>query len=810
MFKLDPYDKRHAKNLAELARKIEELYRTSTIQLTAIGVGGELDVRGWYLFDTDPVSRQRAEEVLKQLHDDIVTATEDAQERSVEISVEKSVDMAVYANWLTDERLQGINQRAFSALQSFQQRKTAGLNLSDRVWNLTDQFKQEMELGLQCGIADGVPASKMARALRLYLNEPNKLFRRVRDENGVLRLSKAAKAYHPGQGVYRSSYKNALRVTRTETNIAYRTADSANWSKFDFILGIKVQTSQSNHEVSDICDQLAGVYPRDFKFVGWHPNCRCHAVPILKTREEMKIDDERILEGKDPLPSKNEVKDLPDNFKQWIKDNDDRIKRADALGKTPYFVRDNRSMIYDTPPRQLTTLERAKIRHDARTKAEIESIRMRWNERKAVHKYADKIIGFVGGIPDVDTQALQLAMMGGDLLSIQTEAKKLAEVGKQIKNLKYVNNPIDVAKSYSYADAVAVNDSVMNTIEKWLQNNGYQSVFDNLEHSIKKLEQEIQYVSTNKKYNTWSVAADSYNKILKNVKDRKFWADASDALADLKGYKTKSSIYKQLLADAEQAISTKDRATYDKTLLDLKNKKQQLEKAKANKNTTPNPTGDKDVDSVLAHNPNVQSKATQTDHPTFSVDKIESIKISAQCTDAEALDYYAAVNGFSFQWDYEIRQVQIGNKVVSRHGHTLPDICKKANDIEDFISRSPQWRKTETMRGMSLSDKDVEDLRSALQSGDFSNNGCASWTTKRYVSEQFSRMHIGETSQKNGDILNNRVLLICDKHKSATSIKNWSQYKGEDEVLASKNCRYKLLSESRSGGFIIFRITSSN
>ena len=30
---------------------------------------------------------------------------------------------------------------------------------------------------------------------------------------------KAAQAFHPGHGVYRSSYKNALRLAATETNM---------------------------------------------------------------------------------------------------------------------------------------------------------------------------------------------------------------------------------------------------------------------------------------------------------------------------------------------------------------------------------------------------------------------------------------------------------------------------------------------------------------------------------------------------------------------------------------------------------------
>lgn len=47
----------------------------------------------------------------------------------------------------------------------------------------------------------------------------------------------------------------------------------------------------------------------------------------------------RVLNGEEPLKgSVNEVKDVPQGFKQWVTDNQDRINRAKQL---PYFLRDN-------------------------------------------------------------------------------------------------------------------------------------------------------------------------------------------------------------------------------------------------------------------------------------------------------------------------------------------------------------------------------------------------------------------------------------------------------------------------------------
>ena len=82
-----------------------------------------------------------------------------------------------------------------------------------------------------------------------------------------------------------------------------------------------------------------GCYPKDFKFTGWHPHCRCHAETILKTEEEMMRDNERLLKGEEPLKeSVNTVTGVPQEFDDWLKDNKERAKRSTSV---PYFISDN-------------------------------------------------------------------------------------------------------------------------------------------------------------------------------------------------------------------------------------------------------------------------------------------------------------------------------------------------------------------------------------------------------------------------------------------------------------------------------------
>lgn len=247
------------------------------------------------------------------------------------------------------------------ARQAFLARKEQGLNLSERVWRYANDFRKDIELGLDVGIRSGLDADAMSRELRTFLQQPERLFRRVRDEHGNP-LSQRASEYHPGQGVYRSSYKNARRLAVTETNISYRTAEYNRIQGLDFVVGIEIRLS-NNHTcngipLTDICDDLKGRYPKDFKFTGWHSHCRCHVVTILKTEAELMEENRAILAGEEPShESVNAVNDVPDNFKEWMAQNEERAKYAKSI---PYFIKDNPRYIPKSFAEGIGTLEMRK------------------------------------------------------------------------------------------------------------------------------------------------------------------------------------------------------------------------------------------------------------------------------------------------------------------------------------------------------------------------------------------------------------------------------------------------------------------
>ena len=240
-----------------------------------------------------------------------------------------------YARWFS---------RNQDAMDAFFKRKNeyGGLNLSQKVWKYTSQFKEEMELALSASLGRGDSAATVSRHVRQYLQEPDRLFRRVRDDKGNLKLSKRAAAYHPGRGEYRSSYKNAMRLARTETNMAYRAADCERWNNIPFVVGMEVK--RSNHPFAcSVCEALAGKYPKDFKFVGWHPQCRCYIVPVLADEKERMAYHRAVLNGEDVEGWKfdGEITEPHAGFQKWMKENQERVEKAAEKGTMPYWMKDN-------------------------------------------------------------------------------------------------------------------------------------------------------------------------------------------------------------------------------------------------------------------------------------------------------------------------------------------------------------------------------------------------------------------------------------------------------------------------------------
>ena len=327
------YDSAHLANIERYVAKVRKAYIEALKEVSQLTYRLSLNSNDEFYFRNHSSINKKVNEVLRAMYDSVYGTTVSGIHTEWDLAVEKNNELMRYI-FGTDlkEVSNKVRDSYFSnnaaARRSFVARKENGLGLSSKIWRNTVQYKQELELALEAGLGRGKSAQALARDIQGYLNEPDKLFRRIRDkENGELRLSKAAKAYSPGQGRYRSSYKNAFRLTRNETNFSYENSNYLKRQQSDFIVGVDIRVSPGHNPADDkggiSCIDLQGRYPKDFDFTyKWHVSCKCQSFHILKAREELDVDVQRILSGKEPLKkSVNQITKQPGNYTGYLKDN---------------------------------------------------------------------------------------------------------------------------------------------------------------------------------------------------------------------------------------------------------------------------------------------------------------------------------------------------------------------------------------------------------------------------------------------------------------------------------------------------------
>ena len=581
IFSFQGFDNAHYKTTAAYTRAVNELFDKATSDIAEAANKEDYNPDKPFSFDDYPRAKARLQTTLKGLAKKMQAVVETGSRRQWLFACKKNeefISSIFDTTKLTKGRLKKMQDRNLDALQAFQQRKVGGMDLSERVWKYTEQYKEQIEIGLDVGLGEGRSAQQLSRDLRQNLKDPDRLFRRVRDKRGNLQLSKAAKAFHPGRGVYRSSYKNAMRLTRSEINMAYRESDHLRWQQLDFIVGFEVHRSNREPQFKcKLCDILVGCYPKWFKYKGFHPQCMCYATPILMDEED--FDNQELSDLKSALKgteykkysAKNAVTDLPEEFKKWVEEN---APQQRYWKSTPYFIKDNfvdgdltKGLRYIPNVKPLTLLEKAAIRHEKRTPEQVQAIQKRWQERKQKHalikQEAQGVLDTAKDYNEVDFSALQNAIDSGDIgkmQSITREVEKVVlEMQKQEEMLASIIPDVhEWHKQFTISELQGVYKAIEDKLASW---EGLT-----LEKQLSKLKFEVSYVEDPsafkpgaKKHSTWAVAQAAYLKKVNAVEYKLAVESISNDLPAIEGYISqypKTKKLKGLLDDVKKAISS--------------------------------------------------------------------------------------------------------------------------------------------------------------------------------------------------------------------------------------------------------------
>lgn len=302
---MNSYDKKYKQTQLRMLKDLENIYGNLVDDLVVSASLVSISDKEYFFFKNHPVLKKKADDAIKKLGSQLNLYINSQVSGVWALSNDKN-DALVDQVFTQRSKVAPVRLKSHNgeALKVFKESKIKGLTLSDRVWNSNVNLRSELESSLNAALEKGQSAKSLAKDIKKYLNEPNMRFRRVRDKFGDLKLSKNALSYNPGQGIYRSSQANALRLAKETINRAYRESDHLRWQQTPFIIGYKLRNSERKATICDICKRMDGtVFPKSYKFLGLHIGCLCTAIAIMCSDEEF----DRILEDENYVPKQPEM-----------------------------------------------------------------------------------------------------------------------------------------------------------------------------------------------------------------------------------------------------------------------------------------------------------------------------------------------------------------------------------------------------------------------------------------------------------------------------------------------------------------------
>ena len=428
-------------------RRLGMLYSSYIKKLASLDYGDDvLENDILFNFDNYPTLRKRLDDIFNDYYANSMLCIKSGITDGVALAYNHdNADLSGFSV-MSDKALSAARKTAAETFIASRLHSDKGLNLAQRIWNYCQQTKSEFEVAMSNVIADGMKdgtsAEDIGRQIRQYLKEPDMMYRRY---HTVQRLANGQKkdvvtwrrkriidgkvrfVEEPlekvGQGVYRSSRMNALRVARTEINAAYHTTRNERWANEPFVIGqhIHVSPQHDPEEDADICDELEGYYPKDFVWNSWHPQCMCTSDPVMISGDEREQFYKRLLNGEDMsnYVSPNRIKDVPDQYKRYIEDNADKIVDAYKRDKLACHLVNNKScwtrflnatqrkqMGADAMSRREAIQEIAKARH---AKRDANKIQKNWTLRRSA-MYMERMNEVIGHLTYSDYATMGKAL----------------------------------------------------------------------------------------------------------------------------------------------------------------------------------------------------------------------------------------------------------------------------------------------------------------------------------------------------------------------------------------------------------------
>jgi len=159
-------------------------------------------------------------------------------------------------------------------LKNVLKKNITGQTPTRRIWDLAQGMEQIMRREVASGIMKGTSAQRLAKQIKKYTS-PAKI--KTQFDAGM------------GQGVYKTPFKNAVRIARTEANRAYSKASAEFAKTKPWVTGIQINVSAGATDHCDYCIAMNGTTYTVQEFeelvdsgaFPFHPQCMCYETEII-------------------------------------------------------------------------------------------------------------------------------------------------------------------------------------------------------------------------------------------------------------------------------------------------------------------------------------------------------------------------------------------------------------------------------------------------------------------------------------------------------------------------------------------------
>ena len=271
---------KNLQNQAQLEKLLFSLYNNQSQKIIGLLASGEVEFSDIKIINT----------ALDTVRNTLNLKTSEAITKSVDKSIQLGISsvkgqLTVFKNSLPVEIVEKeiipsvFNRVSFDAADAMAKLKD-GLTASDKIWNINLTSLDQMRAYMMQSMIEGKDFAEVYQQIKSFLVLPDVDLR-------TKKWLQFFKDNPPGKGVYRSAWKNVLRLLRTETNRAFREALKQYAKQRVWVQGIKWMLSDAHPEMDECnffaSDDLYGLGPGVYTPEGVpdeHPQGICYLVMV--------------------------------------------------------------------------------------------------------------------------------------------------------------------------------------------------------------------------------------------------------------------------------------------------------------------------------------------------------------------------------------------------------------------------------------------------------------------------------------------------------------------------------------------------